>query len=82
MRRLTRLTNAFSKKLENHFHGLSLYFVHYNFVTIHGSIKVTPPMEAAGLTDTLHDLKWIVQLIDANAPKPNRPKTYKKKISK
>jgi len=81
MRRFTRLTNAFSKKLENHFHSLSLYFVHYNFVKIHGSIKVTPAMEA-GLTDTLHDMEWIVQLIDANAPKPNRPKTYKKKISK
>ncbi len=77
MRRFTRLTNAFSKKLENHVHMLSLYFVHYNFIRIHKTIKVTPAMEA-GLTDTLHDMEWLVDLIDANAPKPNRPKTYKK----
>ncbi len=81
MRRFTRLTNAFSKKLQNHLHMLSLYFVHYNFVRIHKTLKVTPAM-AAGLTDSLHDMEWIVGLIDARAPKPNRPKTYKKRVSK
>ncbi|MEM6388704.1 MAG: IS1 family transposase [Pseudomonadota bacterium] len=77
MRRFTHLTNAFSKKLQNHLHMLSLYFVHYNFVRIHKTLKMTPAM-AAGIDDTLHDMEWIVGLIDARAPKPNRPKTYNK----
>ena len=76
MRRFTRLTNAFSKKIDNHIHMLSLYFVHYNFCRIHKTLRVTPAM-AAGITDTLHDMEWIVSLIDARAPKPGRPKTYK-----
>ena len=77
MRRFTRLTNAFSKKLENHLHMLSLYFVHYNFVRIHSSLRCTPAM-AAGVSETLHDMEWIVGLIDARAAKPNRPATYNK----
>ena len=77
MRRFTRLTNAFSKKIENHLLMLSLYFVHYNFVRIHKTLKCTPAM-AAGVSDTLHDMEWIVGLIDARAAKPNRPATYKK----
>ena len=80
MRRFTRLPNAFSKKLENHLHMLSLYFVHYNFVRIHQSLKVTPAMEA-GLSDTLHDMEWIVGLIDANAPEPKKRGSYKKRNS-
>lgn len=79
-RRFTRLTNAFSKKLENHFLLFALYATHYNFVRIHQSLRVTPAMEA-GLTDTLHDMDWLVDLVDAAAPKPNRPKTYRKRIS-
>ena len=75
MRRFTRLTNAFSKKLENHLLMLSLYFVHYNFVRIHSTLKCTPAM-AAGISDTLRDMEWIVDLIDARASKPNRPATY------
>ncbi|MEO1347109.1 MAG: IS1 family transposase, partial [Pseudomonadota bacterium] len=66
MRRFTRLTNAFSKKLQNHLHMLSLYFVHYNSVRIHKTLKVTPAM-AAGVTESLHDMEWIVGLIDARA---------------
>ena len=80
MRRFTRLTNAFSKKLENHLHMLSLYFVHYNFCRVHKTLRVTPAM-AAGLSGTLHDMEWIVGLIDARAPAPNRPKTYRRRIS-
>lgn len=80
MRRFTRLTNAFSKKLEHHLHMLSLYFVYYNFVKIHTTIKVTPAM-AARVTDKLRDVEWIIGLIDAREAKPNRPKKYKKQIS-
>ena len=78
MRRFTRLTNAFSKKLENHLLMLSLYFAHYNFVRIHKTLRCTPAM-AAGVSDTLHDMEWIVSLIDARAAKPNRPATYHKR---
>lgn len=80
MRRFTRLTNAFSKKLEHHLHMLSLYFVYYNFAKIHTTLKVTPAM-AAGVTDKLRDVEWIIGLIDAREAKPNRPKKYKKQIS-
>ena len=76
MRRFTRLTNAFSKRLENHLHMLSLYFVWYNFGRIHKSLRVTPAM-AAGVSSTLRDIEWIVGLIDARAPKVQRPKKYK-----
>lgn len=77
-RRFTRLTNAFSKKIQNHIHMLSLYFVHYNFCKIHTTLKVSPAT-SAGITDTLRDMEWIVGLIDARAPKPGRPKRYKKR---
>jgi len=77
-RRFTRLTNAFSKKIDNHLHMLSLYFMYYNFCRIHKTLKV-PPAMAAGVSNTLRDVEWIVGLIDARAPKPGRPKTYKKK---
>ena len=80
MRRFTRLTNAFSKKIDNHIHMLSLYFVHYNFCRIHKSLKVTPAMEA-GLTDTLHDIDFIIDLIDARGPKGKKRGSYKKRIS-
>ena len=78
MRRFTRLTNGFSKRAEKHIAMLSLYFVHYNFCRIHKSLRVTPAMEA-GLTNELRDMEWIVDLIDARAPKPSRPKTYRKR---
>ena len=78
MRRFTRLTNAFSKKIENHLHMLSLYFVHYNFCRIHKSLRISPAM-AAAVSDTLRDMEWVVGLIDARAPKPNRPATYRKR---
>ena len=80
MRRFTRLTNAFSKKIDNHIHALSLYFVHYNFCRIHKTLKVTPAMQA-GLTDTLYDMGLIVDLIDAREPKSNKRGPYKKSIS-
>ena len=63
MRRFTRLTNAYSKKLANHEHALSLYFVHYNWIRIHKSLKVTPAMEA-GLTDRLWSWEDFIALMD------------------
>jgi len=78
MRRFTRLTNGFSKKLENHLHMLSLYFVHYNFVRIHKTLKMTPAM-AAGVTNTLHDMAWLVGIIVAAAPAPKLRGPYKKR---
>ena len=65
MRRFTRLTNAFSKKIENHTHALSLYFVWYNFCRIHTTLR-TSPAQAAGITDELLSMADIVRLIDAN----------------
>jgi IS1 family transposase len=64
MRRFTRLTNAFSKKIENHCHSLALYFLYYNFVRIHKTLKTSPAM-AAGVSDRLWDMTDIVALIDA-----------------
>ena len=78
MRRFTRLTNGFSKKLENHLHMLSLYFVHYNFCRMHKTLRMSPAM-AAGVSDTLHDFEWICGLIDARAPAPKPRGPYKKK---
>jgi IS1 family transposase len=63
MRRFTRVTNAFSKKLENHIPALSIYFMHYNFVRIHQTLRVTPAMEA-GVTDRLWSLDDIVGIVD------------------
>ena len=57
---------------EKHWAMVSLYTVHYNFCRIHKTFRVTPAMEI-GLTDTAHDLEWIVGLIDARAPTPKRP---------
>ncbi len=72
MRRFTRLTNAFSKKVENHIHMSSLFFCFYNFVRVHKTLRVTPAM-AAGVDRSLHDMEWIVGLIDAAAPPPKKP---------
>jgi IS1 family transposase len=62
MRRFTRLTNAFSKKLENLEANVALYFMHYNFSKIHGSLRVTPAMEA-GISDHVWTMAEIVALI-------------------
>jgi IS1 family transposase len=64
MRRFTRLTNAFSKKFENHCHALALYFVFYNFCRVHKTLGATPAM-AAGLTDPIMKMTDVVELIDA-----------------
>jgi IS1 family transposase len=77
LRRYTRLTNAFSKKVENHGHALALYFVWYNFVRIHKTLRMSPAM-AAGLTKTLWNMKDIAALMDG--PKtPQKRGPYKKR---
>jgi len=65
MRRFTRLTNAFSKKVGNHIHALALYFVHYNWMRIHKTLRVTPAM-AAGLTGKLMGWEDIITIMDAD----------------
>lgn len=79
IRRFTRLTNAFSKKLDNHIHALALYFMFYNFTRIHKSLKVTPAM-AAGITDKLWSMEDIALAIDARAEPPKKRGPYKKKV--
>jgi IS1 family transposase len=68
MRRFTRLTNGFSKKVENHQHALSLYFMYYNFCRIHQTLRVTPAM-AAGVSDHVWDLSDIAALIRKDSEK-------------
>jgi len=81
MRRFTRLTNAFSKKVENHANAVALHFMYYNFVRVHQTLKVTPAMEA-GLTDRLWDISDLVAIIDANEPAPKKRGPYKKRSVK
>lgn len=64
MRRFTRLTNAFSKKVENHAHAVALHMMYYNFVRIHKTLRVTPAM-AAGVTDKLWEVADIVTMLES-----------------
>jgi IS1 family transposase len=64
MRRFTRLTNGFSKKVENHEHAVALYFMHYNFCRIHQTLRVTPAMEA-GVSNHVWSLTELVALVDS-----------------
>jgi len=66
MRRFTRLTNAFSKKVENHVHSLALFTTYYNFVKVHSKLRMSPAM-AAGVADRLWDIAEIVKLVEAAA---------------
>jgi IS1 family transposase len=64
MRRFTRLTNGFSKKIENHIHAIALHYMHYNFCRIHQTLRVTPAMEA-GIADHVWTIEEIVGLLDS-----------------
>ena len=80
MRRFTRLTNGFSKKIENHEYALAIYFMHYNFARIHQSLRVTPAM-AAGVSDKLWSLDDLVALIEAAETAPKKRGPYKKRAA-
>jgi len=78
MRRFTRLTNGFSKKVENHAHAIALHYMYYNFVRLHKSLRCTPAM-AAGVTSNLWSIEDIVALLPEVEAKERGP--YKKRIS-
>ena len=75
IRRFTRLTNAFSKRIENHIHAIAIQTVHYNFIRIHKTLKVSPAM-AAGISATLWSWEDVIQRIDAMAIPPARRGPY------
>lgn len=79
MRRFTRLTNAFSKKVENHTHSVALHFMHYNFCRQHKSLNKLTPAMAAGVADRLWDVEDIVALVDEAAPAPGPRGPYRKR---
>jgi hypothetical protein len=64
---MTRLTNAFSKKMENHAHAMALHFLYYNFVRIHKTLRTTPAM-AANVTKRLWKIGDIVDVLEASEP--------------
>ena len=76
MRRFTRLTNAFSKKVDNHIAALSLYFMYYNFCRIHQTLRVTPAMEAK-VSDHVWSIEEVVALLPEEKSGPRGP--YKKR---
>lgn len=78
MRRFTRLTNAFSKKLTNHAHMVALYTLWYNFVRIHKTLRVTPAM-AAGVETRLWSMEDVARLCEPQVPAKRGP--YKKRAA-
>src|SRR5665213_185109 len=78
MRRFTRLTNAFSKKFENHMHMVALYAVWYNYVKQHKSLKGVSPAMASGISQTLWSMTDLAGVVHAAAPKPGKRGPYKK----
>jgi IS1 family transposase len=78
-RRFTRLTNAFSKKFENHAHMVAIYAVWYNWIRIHKTLRMTPAM-AAGISETVMDWSDIVEATDADQPAKKRG-PYKKIVA-
>ena len=80
MRRFTRLTNAFSKKVGNHMAAVAIHFMHYNFARIHKTLRVTPAMEA-GVSDHVWSIEEILDMADSFLPKPRKRGPYKKRIS-
>src|SRR5208283_5499048 len=79
MRRFTRLTNGFSKKVDNHRHAVALHYMHYNFCRIHQTLRVTPAMEA-GIANHVWSLEEIAMLADA-VFRPMKRGPYRKRVS-
>jgi len=79
MRRFTRLTNAFSKKIENHKYAVALHMTYYNFVRQHKSLKGISPAMAAGISERLWEIEDIVTLVEAVELKPGKRGPYKKR---
>jgi len=77
MRRFTRLTNAFSRKVENHAYAVALHMMYYNFVRIHQTLRVTPAM-AAGVSDRLWEIADIAKLVEDAEAKPGKRGPYNK----
>ncbi|MBP33142.1 MAG: hypothetical protein CMH16_28265 [Methylobacterium sp.] len=77
MRRFSRLTNAFSKTVENHAYAVALHVMDYNFVQLHGKLRVCLAM-AAGVTDRLWRIADIVALVEAADAKPRKRGRYRK----
>ena len=80
MRRFTRLTNAFSKKVENHAYAVALHMMYYNFVRIHSTLRMSPAM-AAGVSDRLWEIGDIVKLVEDAEPKSGKRGPYKKRAA-
>ena len=81
MRRFTRLTNGFSKKVENHAYAVALHMMYYNFVRLHSKLRMSPAM-AAGVSTKLWEIGDIVALVEAEEAMADRTRgRYKKKIS-
>ena len=80
MRRFTRLTNAFSKRIENHACAVALHMLYYNFVKVHGKLRMSPAM-AAGVADRLWDVSDIAALVEAADPVPAKRGPYKKRLA-
>lgn len=78
--RLQVPSNSEKRRLEKHVAMINLYALHYNYCRVHPALSVTPAM-AARLDSDVRDTNWIVELIDARATKPNRPKTYRKRLA-
>ena len=79
MRRFTRLTNGFSKKVENHAYAVALHMMYYNFVKLHSKLRTSPAM-AAGISDKLWEIGDIVHLVESNEATADRKRgPYKKK---
>ena len=81
MRRFTRLTNAFSKKFENHMHMVALYTVWYNFVKQHKTLKGLSPAMAAGVSETLWGMTDLAEMVDAAQPKPGKRGPYRTAVT-
>lgn len=78
MRRFTRLTNGFSKKIDGHANAIALHFAYYNFVRIHKTLRMSPAM-AAGVTDRLWEMADLVAIVEAADKKPGKRGPYKKR---